>query len=298
MSSEKILYFIRHGQSEANLGREKGKDVQNEKYRDAQLTSKGSRQAHDLSMVSPLLNVEAVVCSPMRRAIQTASIAFNGQTVPFYLQSRIRELYLYDMENKGLPRSSIPTTISRLTTDFNCRIPNFDQESLNAIIHGKDPYWLPEEEYSLDHRELEMRSRQGISRALDALIHMPYSRMAVVCHWGVISNLLHHDAENCGVYKTILSCCNGKLTLSRAEHIDLSAMVGPQITTKPRLKQLSIRNFLSNIIQSRGRIDPQNDKDTFNIDKKSPEEIVNELKYHQSHVDGKIRLFGFLGHRP
>ncbi len=71
------LYFVRHGQASANrFHRLCGSNI------DPPLTKKGLKQAmeclYDLSQLKP----DAIYCSPLQRARQTAAIAVKGMTDP------------------------------------------------------------------------------------------------------------------------------------------------------------------------------------------------------------------------
>ena len=68
---EKLVYFIRHGQSIANLVDDSEKSNMTH-LRDAQLTDLGKQQAIDLQPIVKDWNVQVVLVSPMTRTLQTA----------------------------------------------------------------------------------------------------------------------------------------------------------------------------------------------------------------------------------
>jgi broad specificity phosphatase PhoE len=69
------MYFMRHGQSEFNLGINKtGRDPN---IPDAILTAEGQRQALQTASKLKGKNITHLCCSPYRRAIQTAEIVGN-----------------------------------------------------------------------------------------------------------------------------------------------------------------------------------------------------------------------------
>ncbi|CAM9357353.1 unnamed protein product [Chrysoparadoxa australica] len=76
---EKVVYFIRHGQSFANLKsmRERESD---QALRDSVLTRAGAKQAENLQKVVEKWDVQMVLTSPMTRCIQTACITFAKQS--------------------------------------------------------------------------------------------------------------------------------------------------------------------------------------------------------------------------
>lgn len=85
-----MIFFVRHGQGTHNVVQKEWKEGGNSgepyttdndpdfKYRDAELTSIGQQQAADLSERCSATPPELVVVSPMRRATQTAAIAFES----------------------------------------------------------------------------------------------------------------------------------------------------------------------------------------------------------------------------
>jgi len=78
-TSPKALFFIRHGQSEANFNKERAKSLQ--LYRDSPLTDRGRSEGENLSFHPSLKNVELVLSSPLSRALQTACLAFPTNTI-------------------------------------------------------------------------------------------------------------------------------------------------------------------------------------------------------------------------
>jgi probable phosphoglycerate mutase len=73
-----ILYFVRHGESEANLLHE----VSNRGLKHP-LTEKGRRQALELAQTFQSMPVSHIFCSPLLRAVQTAEILSTELNIPF-----------------------------------------------------------------------------------------------------------------------------------------------------------------------------------------------------------------------
>jgi broad specificity phosphatase PhoE len=81
----KNVYFVRHGQTEAN----KTRIHQNA---DEELTVKGRLQAHHVAQVLATKQIEALLSSPYRRARETASIISDHIHVPFIVEESVIEI--------------------------------------------------------------------------------------------------------------------------------------------------------------------------------------------------------------
>jgi len=80
------LYFVRHGESNANILRE----FSNSGYKHP-LTEKGVEQASALARTLPGLQVKQVYSSPVMRAVQTAQILAESLQAPVEVTEALRE---------------------------------------------------------------------------------------------------------------------------------------------------------------------------------------------------------------
>src|SRR6185369_16537605 len=80
------LYFVRHGESEANLLRE----ISNRGTRHG-LTAKGREQATALVQALSREAIQHIYTSPLLRAVQTAEILAGRFNVPFQTADALRE---------------------------------------------------------------------------------------------------------------------------------------------------------------------------------------------------------------
>jgi broad specificity phosphatase PhoE len=80
------LYFVRHGESTANLLRE----FSNSGFKHP-LTEKGIEQAHALSRSLSSLKADHIYSSPIMRAVQTAEILAESLKVPVVTTEALRE---------------------------------------------------------------------------------------------------------------------------------------------------------------------------------------------------------------
>jgi broad specificity phosphatase PhoE len=81
----KNVYFVRHGQTEANRTRI-------HQNADEELTVKGRLQAHHVAQVLATKQIEALLSSPYRRARETASIISDHIHVPFIVEESVVEI--------------------------------------------------------------------------------------------------------------------------------------------------------------------------------------------------------------
>jgi probable phosphoglycerate mutase len=80
------IYFVRHGQSEANIIRE----ISNRGWRHG-LTEKGRAQAAALGETLRDANVKFIYTSPLKRAVETAQILNSCLRVPYAHTDALRE---------------------------------------------------------------------------------------------------------------------------------------------------------------------------------------------------------------
>lgn len=192
---KRTICWIRHGQSMANV---MGTD--DESVRDAALSELGTRQAQYWSTNSDaaaLLNaVDVCVCSPLRRAFQTASCVFQNTTNPRFSISPnryAREKWWHLHQCRGVPHANLVSFL-----DEKCISNVEDLDSLAKV----DEYWNPEGEEAIMQEKRQNKFRQlsisGLQRLKDDLRlgHGDARVIAVSCHWGVICELL--DVENVG----------------------------------------------------------------------------------------------------
>ena len=80
----KTVHLVRHGQSihNAHIYRASGADLNDARYIDSPLTSRGIEQAKALVPVMNSLNPDLIVCSPFTRATQTMLYAAGHMTKP------------------------------------------------------------------------------------------------------------------------------------------------------------------------------------------------------------------------
>ena len=82
-----ILYVVRHGQTEWNVQKRVMGRV------DAPLTEVGLEQAQEVSDKLKNIQIDLIICSPLKRAKQTAEIINKNRNVPIIYDDRIIERY-------------------------------------------------------------------------------------------------------------------------------------------------------------------------------------------------------------
>jgi len=215
----KRVYFIRHGQSEWNRAKEGKHYVQMLKQIDHPLTGKGRKQAETLAMeveqakmemerlrdekesknptsdvavrklhLEGFLNANAIYCSPLTRAVQTACIGLAGHpmitkgNVKIQLYSDFREKRNFgsrDTTSKSSGRFIIARTRRKLIKLYPEIHPS--NERFNRLVKrvdqgdSTDIWWNTEAETK---KQIETR----IKRALLHLRYAPNENIIVVGH--------------------------------------------------------------------------------------------------------------------
>lgn len=171
----KTLYLIRHGQAAHNVQeRPWGAELI-----DAQLTSEGRRQAVQLRSRSEHLPLEAVIVSPLSRAIETALLGLTTHRergIPFVASEDCREQF-----GANLPDQR-PAT-AELRRQFGA----VDFEGLAAT----DVLFTPERE------PLEALAARA-NRFLDYLMKRPEQHLGVVTHSSFLAALCNVALDTSG----------------------------------------------------------------------------------------------------
>lgn len=94
------LYFVRHGESEANLLRE----FSNRGFKHG-LTERGFQQAEQLGQNLDPIPFKTIYSSPLKRAIQTAEILQQHLNCPLEITDALREFDTGVLEGKSDPES-------------------------------------------------------------------------------------------------------------------------------------------------------------------------------------------------
>mmetsp|Transcript_37237 Transcript_37237/g.75100 ORF Transcript_37237/g.75100 Transcript_37237/m.75100 type:complete len:267 (-) Transcript_37237:63-863(-) len=169
--AEKLVIWIRHGHSEHNAeqeaavasGRNVNAAINHERFFDSPLSGTGRAQAEALGRQLRAADIELVVCSPLRRALQTALVAFPGR--PLHVLEALRERHF------GLPvdcrrgRAEIAAEVAEVS-------PGADLGGLEA---DDDPFPAKAKEHGA-------AAGARVQRALEWVMGRPERRIAVVTH--------------------------------------------------------------------------------------------------------------------
>jgi len=115
------FYFVRHGESEANLLHE----FSNRGFKHG-LTERGFQQAEQLGMKLGGVPFAKIYTSPLKRAVQTAKILKKHQDCPLEISDALREFDTGVLEGKSDPESwEIHTRVFNhwLGGNWEARIP-------------------------------------------------------------------------------------------------------------------------------------------------------------------------------
>jgi len=167
------IYFMRHGESEANVSR---RDIP-----DPNLTPLGLAQAKSWAESIGDLQPDIVLVSPLRRAVQTACHAFSYEEVPFLCCRFAREIGWAANENTI---HSTPAKMQKMLDD----LPRGDE------VHGVREALTA----APDDPSTEMASLERLKMVLAS---RPEHTIVVVCHFGVIAALTGCRARNGDIYE-------------------------------------------------------------------------------------------------
>ena len=161
---------------------------------DALLTAVGRVQASAWKGTIGKFGAECVIISPLRRAIETALLAFDGiSDVPFEICRHARELWWDEQANT----LSSPEVVYKL---------------LGSLPRGDDVCGV--EQALAETADCPLSESESIEAMKHALAVRSEACVMVVCHWGVINSLCGEGADNC----TLVECrrnAHGKLIVER-----------------------------------------------------------------------------------
>ena len=211
----KHITLVRHGQTHANVWmRQPGNAWGAPGFRDpglvdTRLTPEGEAQAAALNaeLLADGARFDAVLCSPLSRALRTAQIALAD--VPIGAARRVRVTPL--CSERVYLSSEVGRAPALLAAEFGATPPaggpefdGFDEldprwwyggfvAEVEAAIGGD---WRPPGKYRNPAEPWGVFKRR-MERLLAALEQADGERIAVVCHFGVASALLGEFLENC-----------------------------------------------------------------------------------------------------
>ena len=169
------MTLVRHGQSEFNVVY--GETRRDPGIRDPILTALGHRQAASTATFLAEFPIKRIICSPYRRALQTAEIVAAAFGVTFEINPGVgeRAAFICDI---GTTRSELQQTWPHLRFD-----------------HLNEEWWptLEESEHSLDQRCQSFRIQMSATG--------DWANTLVITHWGFIRGLTGHRVGNCAVVR-------------------------------------------------------------------------------------------------
>ena len=199
----KLVWHVRHGQSEGNVAREQGRDYQADaSFVDTPLSAHGTAEARGASALvakwgeRPTL----VVCSAMTRAVQTAALMFgellaSGEAA-LVVRPELREFWPDNIENCGRPLDELRDCPALAgSAAGSAAVAAVVREALSeAATKGWAGAW---DAGQAGGDEGRWQAHCVGGDRLEAFRHWlsarEETRVAVVSHWGTINNLLNRE---------------------------------------------------------------------------------------------------------
>lgn len=167
-ANEKVVWFVRHGQSEANI-HTPGRSQLDPSLTDSPLSGKGVLQAQALQSIVRKWNPQIIISSPLTRAMQTCCLAFEREIQPIVAWPLVTEFYPEYPETKG-----------RLVEDLR------QDTRLTGLKRFGDVH--------LDNAVGKWWSCAGDVGRVDTFLNWlhccPETRIVVVSHWGFLFNVM------------------------------------------------------------------------------------------------------------
>ena len=175
-----IIHLIRHGQSAFNAAWER--DNVDPMIIDAPLTERGFGQAASIRSDVAKLGIEAVLASPLTRAIQTATHLADGLDVPIHVDPLHREFVWSSCD------------IGRSPADLASDFPHL------SFDHLSDPWWwCPSGDTTRVDKEPLPVVKARVETFLDAVRARPDRSLAIVGHCTFFWLLTGTMMQNCQI---------------------------------------------------------------------------------------------------
>lgn len=215
LEDDKTIIFLRHGVSEMNeyLGRQPygSPGFKDPGLWDTRLTSRGEGQARDVNqdmkrMVAEAKNqVELIVSSPLTRALQTATLAFDGiDHIPRIVSPLISER-MWLTSDVGRPPAELIADFASKGWSFE----DLDDVWWYTEEGWEDKEWREPGKYLHAGEPLSLfRNRLALFK--EWLKDRPEKCVVVVSHWGTIYSLTGRSANNCQTVELPLSAFYAK----------------------------------------------------------------------------------------
>ncbi|KAJ1461074.1 histidine phosphatase superfamily [Pelagophyceae sp. CCMP2097] len=199
LASLKRVTFVRHGESVMNVALARkpwgSAGFADPDIRDAPLTPRGEAQAKALAARlakgAALRDVDALVSSPLTRALQTAALVFGDARGLPAVATALAAERLYLSSDLGASRQ-----------DLEAMWPAWDFGAVSAGEWWYQPEdaraaeWRPPGDYVCPGEPVD-----AFCKRMDALIDWLKLRdeahIALVCHWGVLDVITGESFENC-----------------------------------------------------------------------------------------------------
>ena len=167
------------------------------------------RKAASWASTAPSWEVEQVFCSPLVRSIETAANVFAkaDSNLCLTVTPLAREYHFELPENRGRLAAGLLSGTESGETDQAQRWPavrQFTQRKLARLDELERPLplrWDPAEA-TLTPQAAQKRWRDAIAELPLEIARSDASRIAVVCHYGVMRALCGVDAANAGLLET------------------------------------------------------------------------------------------------
>jgi broad specificity phosphatase PhoE len=177
------IHFVRHAESEHNI------PPYDSKLKDPYLSQHGRRQAEALGQQFPNVeNVDLIVCSPMKRTIQTALLAFGDHL----RASKTELLALPELQELSAKPCDTGSSLAELLTEF--REDPLDLSLVPYDWDSKDRLWSP----------TELRTLARMVRARTWLRERPENNIIVIGHAHCLQLLVRDapkDFPNDGIHE-------------------------------------------------------------------------------------------------
>jgi broad specificity phosphatase PhoE len=175
---KKEVYLIRHAQSEANASLDHDDQTV---YYDPNITNLGKKQAAITRKLLANIDFDLIVCSPLRRALQTFEYIFPEPIQNTVVLPLVRE-YLNDSADVG----SQPNVLRK-------EFANFDFSGLRKFWWNND---VP-----IDEKEINYESIQNLDARVKKFKKWIEGRdegkIAVISHGTFISRITYYFPNNC-----------------------------------------------------------------------------------------------------
>ena len=189
--------FIRHGESVANVFRNRGYVPENIDLYDSPLTDNGRNQCKNAQKFVDTMSFDTIFVSPLVRACETAAIIFENKENKLHIKRCCREIQHNSPECQGrLMHDLIHGTYGEIQ-NYRPALKNMPGGLQKFQNLEKIEHWT--HRWNVGNTNEHSANAKNIEKLLRLIFKCKNTHICIVCHGSVIKTVTNMNVHNCGI---------------------------------------------------------------------------------------------------